>query len=420
MDNKITKIKFIGGYIGFVFLLLFIGVGMSIIRISPHMQQVFTIFTVIYFVYRTFYSKANIGLKDMRYAVVEVTYFIVFTVIYANLSETNIRAAFQNIIPLITYLILYIGIRHDGVCFASDKYILAYIRIVTVVSVINIILTVISIIRGDVQEGYRYMMNGIIIGIYIMVMYKRYNPKYKLLIPLSISVLAVIASYSKQAYLSLVVIAVMLLVTSKNKEKAVGYFIKALIIISLGMILLIVVAKYNNRVQTLIDAALYNFKILINRDSLLNQETYRMTEIKEAMTVFVEHPLLGIGSGTWYTAFGLQTWVHCNWVWFLLDFGVVGTMVFFVPLFLKLFKVLSFANKIHRQNYKLALLCYIPTGAVGLVFFNGLFAPVFFRDPMCMSIFALCISCCDALLIKRSYYSVQDSSGKLLDKSVMA
>lgn len=382
-----NRIK-LNNFYTFIFLILYLGILMSVLGLSGYIPWLQLSLLFLYWIYRAI-NKVNVQINAFHYVLFATIYFISFTCLFILLSGTNVRAAFQNTLQIISFYLLAIGCLGDREKLDIDFVIRSYIKVASVASVANICLTVIGLVRGERQEGYRVMLTGVVVGLYVMLMYRRRNSQNKVLVPCILAMVSIVVSYSKQAYLSLVVLIFLLVITSKSIKTSIATLLKVATAVVGAIIVVIIAAKFNSKVQTIVGVFWYNMQFLLDGEALIKQESYRITEMREAFLVFRENVWFGIGSGTKYTAFGLENWVHNNWLWFLLDFGIVGTCIFILPIIKQMIR--SFVNgvKLKKKNYEDAVLCFIPVGGMFLLFFNALFGPVFFRDPMSICIMAM-------------------------------
>ena len=216
-----------------------------------------------------------------------------------------------------------------------------------------------------------------------------------------LSVVAIVVSYSKQAYASLAfILFICILIASFGIKRK----IKLILVIGAGLFFMLWVflpfAHSVKGLNTIAEAFEFNLDILKNYDKLLAQETYRLTENKSAMEKISEHLLWGIGSGTKYTEFGLKTWVHNAWLWMLLDFGMVGFVIFLMPVIMAIKKVLKKIRNTAFSDFEKKYLYVFLLSCILLIFINGIASPIFFRGSSEMAFFGIII----ALSLKdRSY-----------------
>ncbi len=331
---------------------------------------------------------------------------IVLGVIFVNFIialsyGTNLRASMQNIYPLL--FVLFIVILMDNkIEYKTETIFILLSNLVIISSAANIYMTLIGLIKGEVQEGYRYLLIQIICcGPLMLYYFWSYKRRWNYLLAGVLSVVAIVVSYSKQAYASLAfILFICILIASFGIKRK----IKLILVIGAGLFFMLWVflpfAHSVKGLNTIAEAFEFNLDILKNYDKLLAQETYRLTENKSAMEKISEHLLWGIGSGTKYTEFGLKTWVHNAWLWMLLDFGMVGFVIFLMPVIMAIKKVLKKIRNTAFSDFEKKYLYVFLLSCILLIFINGIASPIFFRGSSEMAFFGIII----ALSLKdRSY-----------------
>lgn len=388
--NKRKNISFFS----YVIFSLYCGIALSVLGLSVYIPWVYIGLLVIFSVYRMACGRFLLRIKSnfVLPIVLTIVYFGFTTLVAIGIYGTEIRVAFQNIFQIVYAMVIYVGYISEEDSIDIDQEIKAFSRVVMTASIINLVLTIISVFRGYTQEGYRIMLLGIISGVYLLILYRKKsgNSGVRYINTcIIVSLLCILASYSKQAYLSLVILVLLLIVYSRNIANITRLCFRLIIIGALVLGIIIVLSNRISSVKSILDAISYNYEILVNRDRLFSQETYRITEMKNAWETFIQHPLIGIGSGTQYTEFGLKNWVHNNWLWLLLDFGIIGTVIYAYPMIGSVCKATVKGFHLKKTDYSRATLYFAFAGALILFYANAVFSPVFFRDPMSVSIIAV-------------------------------
>lgn len=205
---------------------------------------------------------------------------------------------------------------------------------VGLVAIYCIFITIYETSQNILSDGYRILPNTILcFGVPLLFNKFNYGRKRYLFIGI-VSLIAIILTYSKQFYISIIILILFSFII-KNKisiKKIVIIVATALavcaIIISLDKIL------QNNSAYILSKSAVtYNFDLVSNIKDLANDygTQYRIKETVDALQAWGNAPLFGIGIYANYTDLVLKNWVHNGFIWLLLDCGVVGFIVFFLP-----------------------------------------------------------------------------------------
>ena len=354
-------------------------------NLGGYIQRLYTVlFMPMGLLYLLFY-RINIASKYF-FVYVSCAVYMIINAVGSAVFGNSLHVAITNTFPTMFMIVTIFIVCTSRNCINIDSILNKLSAMCFVASIANIILTIISILSGEIQEGYRYLATQIVcIGPLLLYYYFFIKRRFFFFVTGVVSVIAIICTYSKQMYLSLFLILFFSPFISNKKisVKLRNIVIFCSLLVGSLLVLLWVGKSSTGFLGVLSGAISYNLNILLNKDLLLNQETYRLTEIKYALESFKQSWLLGIGSGASYTSFGLQSWVHNAWVWMLLNFGIFGTLLFILP-FISLTMITLKILKRNRNDKESGFHFFFFLMGVMIILFNSLFSPVFFRDASTM------------------------------------
>jgi len=168
------------------------------------------------------------------------------------------------------------------------------------------------------------------------------------------SIIFILLSYTRSAYIGLIFTVIMLCTGLYRKKRLLLSFI------SIGLLMVIMffilnIAEIN--LKNKFTATLYG-----DIDDTINLGV-RMTYWEHALSLIKRHPIFGIGPNMWglTTAVG-GTNVHNGYINIILDIGVIGLIIFLIPIIKSFF---SFFNNIKlSKTYRNIAIC-IMSGVLG-------------------------------------------------------
>lgn len=163
------------------------------------------------------------------------------------------------------------------------------------------------------------------------VRYKKKNQKIPSIIIMILALFLTILTGSRKALLNLVMFICIVLVFPKYDNNLLRNLAKIILVIGLVALALLVVMKvdvlYNivgKRIVTLIS--------YYNGDLTEDMSALRREYMKEdAILLFKEHPICGIGLNAYKYVTRYNTYAHSNYYEMLSCLGVIGTILYYIP-----------------------------------------------------------------------------------------
>ena len=320
----------------------------------------------------------------MRPYVLICLYYFVFCLFQGLLSGVKLRVALQDMYGILYFFTSYSIVLSDRF---SDRCMIKNLSMIIVLLILvccfNIFNTVFSVIQRQDQEGYRLLIFSIVgVGPGLLYCLKNNIPVKKIyaIILLFLSCLAALMSYSKQAYITVVIsFIISAFLYSKNIFKTLlKLLIFGIILLGGGLFFSLLAGKISI-LNTISEVSLYNLYILFDKDAFLSQEDYRITEINQSIAAIKENMIFGIGFGRSYYHSGsnLDNWVHNGWLWLWLDTGLIGVILMISPFVIGVKKFIK-----ARKHVSDSLLFLLNTSIIYVltICINSVASPIFFRD----------------------------------------
>lgn len=176
--------------------------------------------------------------------------------------------------------------------------------------------------------------------IFLFALYSiKFRKKTYKVLPITLMALALVLTLltgSRKALINLIFFICIIMVFPKYDKSFMRNLIKIILIIGIALVALFVIMKidviYNvvgKRIVTLI--SYYNGDVTQDM-SALRREYMK----QDAIQIFKEHPLCGIGLNSFKYAARYNTYAHSNYYEMLACLGIVGTVLYYIPLFVLL------------------------------------------------------------------------------------
>lgn len=198
--------------------------------------------------------------------------------------------------------------------------------------------------------GMHTNMCGAVLSILILFSFYRYLSKKNKLNLLQTILLLVCLALTKSRMSILVVICGMALyyaiykkISAKQAMKIIGVLIALVILLVLSMSNQFLYNLYGNRIESMFNL----FSKTANTDASV---TGRLALQQRAIEVFLNHPILGVGIGN-FSSYSNNLggvsgyYAHNNYLELLADVGVVGTVMYYAPYVIALFRTRAAAKK---------------------------------------------------------------------------
>lgn len=198
--------------------------------------------------------------------------------------------------------------------------------------------------------GMHTNMCGAVLSILILFSFYRYLSKRNKLNLLQTILLLVCLALTKSRMSILVVICGMALyyaiykkISAKQAMKIIGVLIALVILLVLSMSNQFLYNLYGNRIESMFNL----FSKTANTDASV---TGRLALQQRAIEVFLNHPILGVGIGN-FSSYSNNLggvsgyYAHNNYLELLADVGVVGTVMYYAPYVIALFRTRAAAKK---------------------------------------------------------------------------
>ena len=327
-------------------LYIFIGVSLIAIIAKGEVKFTFYIFSIIAFflmmIIGIFYSDNNHALN------VTYSFFVVLCLVFSmyNYIEYNsdIKFIFKCFlyggILMDFYILLYYGSDFVSLLSSGDR---------------------VGDIAGNLNDVGMKSAYSALMALYLIL-----NDKLKLKGKILYYLLTFIGVFfslitgSKKVVLLLFLGCAIIFIFRKNKTISTAQTIKNFILAFVAIFAVYLII-YNIPVFSVIRNRIDKFVMFITGESnATSGSSYlRSKYIREGFSVFMQKPIIGDGTASSYTYFG--TYSHCNFVEILMNHGLVGFLVFYIPYPFILYKGIAsfFKNKHTNDLLVLSLFVFI-------------------------------------------------------------